>query len=66
MARLGHGKGYKYAHEFPGHFVDQQYLPDNLRDRQYYRPSESGLEKDIRRRLAAWWKGIKRYAAPKA
>ncbi|MGH2453266.1 MAG: replication-associated recombination protein A [bacterium] len=66
VARLGHGKGYKYAHEYPGHFVDQQYLPDNLRDRQYYRPSASGLEKEIRRRLAAWWKGIKRYAAPKA
>ncbi|HEV8338355.1 MAG TPA: replication-associated recombination protein A [bacterium] len=66
VARLGHGKGYKYAHEYPGHFVDQQYLPDNLRDRQYYRPSDSGLEKEIRRRLAAWWKGIKRYAAPKA
>ncbi len=66
VARLGHGKGYKYAHEFPGHFVEQQYLPDNLRDRQYYRPSDSGLEKEIRRRLAAWWKGIKRYATPKA
>ncbi len=66
VARLGHGKGYKYAHDYPEHFVDQQYLPDNLRGRQYYRPSESGAEKDIRRRLAAWWKGVKRYAAPKS
>jgi putative ATPase len=65
-ARLGHGKGYKYAHNYPGHFVDQQYLPDNLRDRIYYQPSESGLEKEIRRRLLAWWKGIKRYAFPKS
>ncbi|KRT76220.1 MAG: recombination factor protein RarA, putative ATPase, partial [Armatimonadetes bacterium CSP1-3] len=65
-ARLGHGKGYKYAHNYPGHFVDQQYLPDNVRDRVYYQPSESGFEKEIRRRLLAWWKGIKRYAFPKS
>ncbi len=62
-ARLGHGKGYKYAHAYPGHFVDQQYLPDNLRDRLYYRPSDSGFEQEIRRRLLAWWKGVKHYAA---
>ncbi len=65
-ARLGHGKGYKYAHNYPGHFVDQQYLPENLRHRVYYQPSESGFEKEVRRRLLAWWKGIKRYAFPKS
>ncbi len=65
-ARLGHGKGYKYTHDYHGHFVDQQYLPDNLRDRLYYQPSEAGFEKEVRRRLLAWWKGIKRYAFPKS
>lgn len=63
VARLGHGQGYKYAHSYPGHFVEQQYLPDNLRDRVYYQPSESGFEKEVRRRLLAWWKGIKRYVS---
>jgi len=64
-ARLGHGQGYRYAHDYPGHFTEQQYLPDNLRDRIYYQPSTSGLEKEIRRRLLAWWRGIKRYAFSK-
>ncbi|NLY54840.1 MAG: replication-associated recombination protein A [Firmicutes bacterium] len=49
--QLGHGKGYKYPHDYPGHFVRQQYLPSNLLGRRYYRPSESGYENTHRRRL---------------
>lgn len=61
MEELGYGKQYKYSHDFQGHFVDQQYLPDNLKDRQYYLPTDLGKEKEIRERLGLWWKGRKRY-----
>lgn len=44
---FGHGKGYRYAHDYPGHYVVQQYLPDELKDKVYYRPSENGREKKI-------------------
>ncbi|MGE5573266.1 MAG: AAA family ATPase [Bacillota bacterium] len=53
-ARLGHGAGYKYPHDFPGHFVPQQYLPDTLEGRVYYEPSPNGYEKQIGERLARW------------
>lgn len=46
--KLGHGVGYKYAHDYPNHYVDQQYLPDGLTDRKFYRPGENGYEKNIR------------------
>ena len=45
-ADLGH-VGYKYAHDFPKHFVNQQYLPDELKDEKFYIPSDNGYEKDI-------------------
>lgn len=47
-SKLGHGIGYKYAHDYPDHYVEQQYLPDGLTDRKFYRPSENGYEKQIR------------------
>ena len=55
MRELGHGKGYKYAHDYPGHFVEQQNLPDTLKGKRYYSPSDQGYEKDVRARLKAWW-----------
>ena len=51
--KFGHGEGYRYPHSFPGHYVEQQYLPEGLEDRTYYRPSDSGYEKKIKERLAA-------------
>jgi len=51
---LGHGAGYKYPHDYPGHWVEQQYLPDALRGRRYYEPSEQGYERAIKERLAKW------------
>jgi len=45
--KLGHGEGYKYPHHFPGHYVRQTYLPDELRNKRYYLPSDSGYEKRI-------------------
>jgi putative ATPase len=55
MRGLGYGKGYKYAHDFPGHFVKQQNLPDALVGKRYYSPSDQGFEKEIERRLKDWW-----------
>lgn len=40
--KLGHGQGYKYPHQHPGHWVEQQYLPDNLKKEKFYRPSGQG------------------------
>jgi putative ATPase len=56
MDELGYGKEYKYSHDFPGHFIEQQFLPDNLKDKLYYKPTDLGREKDIRERLNTWWK----------
>ena len=50
---LGHGKGYKYPHDFPDGYVAQQYLPDILQDVRYYQPTDHGREKDIQARMAA-------------
>lgn len=55
MKQLDYGKGYKYAHEFDGHFVRQQNLPDSLKGRQFYEPSEQGFEKQVLLRLKSWW-----------
>jgi putative ATPase len=51
MREVGYGKGYKYAHDFPGHFVKQQNLPDALKDRKYYQPSDQGFEREIEKRF---------------
>lgn len=50
-AKLGHGKGYLYPHHFPGNYVKQQYLPDNLKGVTYYKPYPNGFEKTIQQRL---------------
>ncbi|GBD11560.1 Replication-associated recombination protein A [bacterium HR23] len=56
MKGLGYGQGYRYAHDYPGHFAPQDYLPSSLRGRRYYEPSEEGLEREIAERLRRWWK----------
>ena len=45
---LGHGEGYQYAHDFPNHYVEQQYLPDEVAGMRFYEPSENGYENVIR------------------
>jgi len=50
-ARLGHGKGYKYAHDFPGHIVEQDHLPEK---RKYYDPGNQGFEIKVRERMEQW------------
>jgi putative ATPase len=54
MKDLGYGKEYKYPHDYPDHFVEEEYLPENLRGRTYYHPTEQGLEKEIKKRLEYW------------
>ncbi|WP_343844774.1 replication-associated recombination protein A [Faecalicatena contorta] len=49
--KLGHGVGYKYAHDYPGHYVKQQYLPDEIKDARFYEPGALGYEKTIREYL---------------
>ena len=49
--KLGHGAGYLYAHDFPNHYADQQYLPDPLVGTKFYEPSENGYEKQIKERM---------------
>jgi putative ATPase len=56
MKDLGYGKDYQYPHDFPNHFVEEEYLPENLKGRTYYRPTEQGFEKEIKRRLEDWRK----------
>jgi putative ATPase len=51
MKGLGYGQGYQYAHDVEGKIADMQCLPDNLRDRIYYKPTEEGVEKKIKARL---------------
>jgi len=51
---FGHGEGYQYPHEFPGHFTPQQYLPTRLLGTEFYQPSDQGYEAKITERLGAW------------
>ena len=54
-AKLGHGIDYIYPHDYSGHFVKQQYLPEKILDRQYYNPSENGKEKFMGEYLRQCW-----------
>ncbi len=56
MKQQGYAKDYKYPHDYPGHFVEQSYLPQGKQDKIYYRPSAQGYEKTIQERLAQLWK----------
>jgi putative ATPase len=55
MHQMGYGRGYKYAHDYPEHFVKQQNLPPSLQGKRYYVPTEQGYEKEIADRLKKWW-----------
>jgi len=52
--RLGHGRGYKYPHDYPHAHVPQNYLPEGLQDRIFYKPTGRGQEKEIAKRLKFW------------
>jgi len=51
MKEMSYGKGYQYAHNFPGALVQQQHLPNQLKDRKYYFPTERGFEKEIKEKI---------------
>ena len=55
MKELGYHKGYKYAHDFENHFVEQQNLPDEIKDRIYYDPAEIGRETILKKYLESLW-----------
>jgi len=54
MKDLGYGKDYKYPHDYPEHFIEEEYLPENLKRKTYYHPADQGFEKEIKRRLEYW------------
>jgi putative ATPase len=57
---LGHGQGYRYPHDFEGHWVKQQYLPDGMEEKRFYHPSDQGEEAKIAKRLEKWQKAIEK------
>jgi len=57
MREMGYGKGYKYAHDYAGGFVESEFLPPKLKEKIYYRPKEIGEEKRIKERLKKLWPG---------
>lgn len=61
MKEIGYGNNYKYAHDFENHFVEENYLPDNLKNKQFYFPSENGQEKKMKDWLKFLWKTKKNY-----
>ena len=61
MEELGYGAGYKYAHAFEHAYVPQDYLPEALRGASWYKPTEFGFEKDIKKRME-WWADLKKAA----
>ncbi len=61
MKDIGYGKEYKYAHDFDKHFIEANYLPDELKGRQYYFPTDNGQEKNLKERLKSLWKKLKKY-----
>ena len=61
MKEIGYHKNYKYAHDFENHFVQENYLPENLKSKQFYFPTEIGQEKRLKEWLKFLWKEKKNY-----
>ena len=61
MKEIGYGKNYKYAHDYDNHFVEENYLPDDLKNKQFYFPTENGQEKKLKDWLKFLWKAKKNY-----
>jgi putative ATPase len=64
MKEIGYGKGYRYAHDYPDAYVPQDYLPEQLKGRSFYKPTDRGYEKKIKEGLDRW-KSLKKNAANK-
>lgn len=61
MKDIGYGKEYKYPHDFNNHFIDENYLPDKMENKQFYFPTENGHEKKLKDWLRFLWKSKKKY-----
>ena len=61
MKEIGYGKEYKYPHDYDYNFIPENYLPEELKDSQYYFPGENGQEKNLKERLKFLWRGKKKY-----
>lgn len=61
MKSLNYGKGYKYPHDYSDNFTQQKYLPQEISGKQFYFPTENGLEKGLKDRLKVLWKNQKKY-----
>ncbi|WP_026968607.1 replication-associated recombination protein A [Algoriphagus terrigena] len=57
MKDLNYGKAYKYSHDFPGNFVAQEFLPDEIKNTKFYEPGENARENELRKYLSGKWKG---------
>ena len=55
MRDMGYGQGYRYGHDYEGGFAPMDNLPESLRDRRYYRPTDRGYERTVAQRLEEWW-----------
>ena len=55
MAELGYSDGYKYAHDYPGHFADLEFMPEGLAGRKFYEPADNRQEETLRARLEGLW-----------
>ena len=56
MKDMNYGQDYKYPHDYPGNFVEQPYLPEELKDKKFYQPQQNAQEVKILERLKAWWR----------
>jgi len=61
LKELGYAKEYKYAHDFEDNFIEMQFLPNKIKNKQFYFPTENGMEKSIKDRLKKIWKSLKKY-----
>ena len=65
MKELGYGEEYKYAHSYKDHFIQEHYLPEELKDQQFYAPGENPREEEMRKRLESLWDNMKSYGKGK-
>lgn len=61
MKNIGYGKEYQYAHDYPGNFINLEYLPDKISGKKFYEPQQNTREEEIRKRLSALWKNKYKY-----
>ena len=65
MKELGYGEEYKYAHSYKDHFVQEHYLPEELKEQQFYVPGQNSREEEMRKRLESLWSNMKSYGKGK-